>query len=99
LYSPQNGFLAITFQVNQPMKRVILHPDAYKTCKPVGDFDFVVVGVKANGSIQVAPLGYHYYQASPTEYDYMTQEQTSLLMTVKTTKPRFLFKSFDKREV
>ena len=97
-YSPQNGFLAITIQVNQPMKRVILHPDAYNTCKPVGDFVFVVAGVQANGSIQVAPLGYH-YQASPTEYDDMTQEQASLRMTVKTTKPRFLFKSFAKLEV
>jgi hypothetical protein len=97
-YSPRNGFLAITFQVSQPMKRAILHPDAYQTCKPVGDFDFVVVGVKADGSIQVAPLGYH-YQASPSKYDDMTQEQASLRMTVKTTKPRCLFKSFDKLEV
>jgi hypothetical protein len=38
-YSPQNGFLAIIFEVNQPMRRVILHPNAYKTCKPVGDFE------------------------------------------------------------
>jgi hypothetical protein len=69
------------------MKRVILHPaDAYKICKPVGDFDFGVGGVKANGSIQVA-------------HDNMTQEQASLQMTVKTTKPRSLFKTFDKLEV
>jgi hypothetical protein len=49
-YTPKNGFLEITFQVNQPIKRVFLHPDAYRTCKPVGDFDSVVVGVKANSS-------------------------------------------------
>jgi hypothetical protein len=96
-YSPQNGFLAITFQVNLPMKRVIRHPDAYLTCKPVGDFDFVVVGVKTNGSIQVAPWGYH-YRASPTKYDDMTQEQASLELTVKTTKPKELFKTFEKLE-
>jgi hypothetical protein len=73
-YSPLNGFLAITFEVNQPMKRVILHPDAYQTCKPVGDFDFVVVGVKADGHIQVTPLGYN-HEATPKDYDHMIQEQ------------------------
>ncbi len=31
-YSPLNGFLAIAFEVHQSMRRVILHPDAYKTC-------------------------------------------------------------------
>ena len=31
-YSPLHGFLAITFSDNQPMRRVILHPEAYKTC-------------------------------------------------------------------
>jgi hypothetical protein len=97
-YNSRNGFLAITFEVNQPMKRVILHTDAYKTCKPVGDFDFVVVGVKVDGRIQVAPLGYN-YAATPKVYDNLTQEQASQRMTVKKTKPRKIFKSFDKVEV
>jgi hypothetical protein len=93
-YSSQNGFLAITFDVHQPMKRVILHSDAYKTCKPVGDFDFVMVGVKADGRIQVAPLGYN-YAATPNVYNHLTQEQASRQTTEKTTKPRGIFKSFD----
>jgi hypothetical protein len=75
-YSSLNGFLASTFQVNHPMKRVILHSDAYKTCKPVGDFNFVVVGVKADGRIEVVPLGYH-YSATPKVHDHLTQEPAS----------------------
>jgi hypothetical protein len=75
-YSPLRGFLAITFEDDQPMRRVILHPDAYKTCIPVGAFDFVVVGVKATSRIQVAPLGYK-YAATSKDYDHLTQEQAS----------------------
>ena len=91
-YSSLNGFLAITVEVNQPMRRVILHPVAYKTCKPVGDFDFIVVGVKADGKIQVAPLGYN-YAATPKAYHHLTQEQASRRMTEKTTKPRYQISS------
>jgi hypothetical protein len=94
-YSSQNGFLAITFEANQPMKRVILHPDAYQTCEPVGDFDFIVVGVKADGRIQVAPLGYN-YAATPKDYGHLTQEQASRRMTEKRTQPYHMFKSFNK---
>ncbi len=56
------------------MKRVILHPDAYKTCEPVGDFDFVVVGVKADDRIQIAPIGYH-YAVTPKAYDHLTAQE------------------------
>jgi hypothetical protein len=97
-YSPLRGFLAITFEDNQPMRRVILHPDAYKTCIPVGDLDFVVVGVKATGRIQVAPLGYK-YAATPKDYDHLTQEQASRRMTEKTTKPKKIFQTFDKLNI
>jgi hypothetical protein len=77
------------------MKRVILPSDSYKVCKPVGEFDFVVVGVKANGRIQVAPLGYKYAK-SPKLYDHLTQEQPSKRMTEKKTKPYRVYKSFDR---
>jgi hypothetical protein len=93
-YNLQKGFLAITFEANQPFKRVILASNSYQVCKPVGDFDFVVVGVKA-GKIQVAPLGYKYVR-SPKEYDNLTQGQALKRMTEKKTKPRKLFKTFDK---
>jgi hypothetical protein len=97
-YNSQKGFLAITFEQNQPMKRVILPFDSYKFCKPVGDFDFVVVGVRATGKIQVAPLGYKYAR-SPKEYYHLTQDQAFKRMTEKRTKPRELFKSFHKVEI
>jgi hypothetical protein len=97
-YSPLHGFLAITFSDNQPMRRVILHPEAYKTCIPVGDFDFVVVGVKASGKIQVAPLGYKYV-ATPKDYYHLSQEEASKRMTEKTTKPKKIFKSFNKLNI
>ena len=94
-YNSEQGFLAITFEPNQPMKRVILPSDSYKDCKPVGEFNFVVVGVKANGKIQVAPLGYEYAR-TPKEYTHLTQEQAFEKMTVKKTKPYRVYKTFDK---
>ena len=94
-YSSEKGFLAITFERNQPMKRVILPSDCYKVCKPVGDFDFIVVGVKVNGTIQVAPLGYNYAR-SPKYYDHLTHEEAWNRMTEKKTKPTKLYTSFHK---
>jgi len=37
-YNSEKGFLALTFEPNQPMKRVILPPDSHNHCKPVVDF-------------------------------------------------------------
>jgi hypothetical protein len=57
-----------------------------------------VVGVKATGRIQVAPLGYK-YAATPKDYYNLTQEQASRRMTEKTTKPKMIFKTFDKLNI
>jgi hypothetical protein len=92
-YSSEKGFLALTFEPNQPIRRVILPPDSYKECKPVGDFNFVVVGVKANGTIQIAPLKYQYAK-SPTAYVHLTQAQAFERMEEKKTKPYRLLKTF-----
>jgi hypothetical protein len=54
-YSPLYGFLAIIFRPNQLMRRVIPHPDAYKTCIPLANFDFVVFGVKATAEFKLLP--------------------------------------------
>jgi hypothetical protein len=97
-HNSQKGFLAIAFERNQPMKRVILPFDSCKVCKPAGEFDFIAVGVRAAGKIQVAPLG-HEHARSPMEHCHLTQERASKQMTEKRTKPRELFKSFDKVEI
>jgi hypothetical protein len=54
-----------------------------------------VIGVKADGNIQVAPLGDN-YAATPKDYDNLAQEEASQRMTEKSTKPIHLFKTFEK---
>jgi hypothetical protein len=54
-YSSLNGFLAITSQVNQPMRSVILHPDAFKTCKPVGDLILLWLVSKLTAEFKLQP--------------------------------------------
>jgi hypothetical protein len=39
------------------------------------------------------------YAATPKDYDHLTQEQASRRMTEKTTKPKKIFKTFDKLNV
>jgi hypothetical protein len=95
-YNTKNGFMAITFEENQPMKRAMIDPLAYKTCLPVGEFDFVVVGVKNDGRIQIATLGYDEDITSSTEYSLLNQTQALARMTEVNTKPFKQYKRFTK---
>jgi hypothetical protein len=69
------------------MKRATLDPSAYKTCRPVGEFNFVIVGAKSDRRIQVAKIGCDEEIKSPTHYNRLTHSQALERMTKKKTNP------------
>jgi hypothetical protein len=95
-YDTKNGFMAITFEDNEPMKRAILDLSTYKTCNPVGEFDFVVMGANSDGRIQGAKIGYEEETQNVIQYTLLTQSQALKRMTQVKAKPRYLFKSLDR---
>jgi hypothetical protein len=91
--------MAVTFEdYYEPMKRAILDPSAYKTCTPVWEFNFVVVGAKSDGRIQVAKIGYDEEIKSWTQYNLLTQSQALETMTKVKTKPQKLHKALRELE-
>jgi hypothetical protein len=88
--------MAITFEDNKSMKRAIVDPSAYKTCTPVGEFNFIIVWPKGDGRIQAAKTGYDEEIKSSTQYSLLTQSHALGRMTKVKTKPWQLHKSFER---
>lgn len=64
-----------------------------ETCTPGGEFNFVVMGAKNDGGIQVAKIGYDEEIKNPTQYNLLTGSQALERMTEVKIKLQKLHKT------